>query len=193
MEGVSIYTNPHNIICALVGLLNSNEEQINRVIRAYQSNSRLTVFEGTRTVIPADAHPCLEIEPAPVSNSWATTRAQRPRYSFTCTLSVKCDREEMAVEYLNTIATALIEIMTSPENLQMVVPNESRWDAYYGLFSTVILDSLVEDYTPNAEKDGSIRKAEFSWFALIHEPFPDSRFRMGETSNPTVLRPRLVV
>lgn len=187
-----MYTNPSNIVKTLAYLLERNSDGINRIIRTYQSRSRLTVYEGTRLVLPADAYPCLEVEPAPVSNAWATTRSQRPRYSFTCTLTVKCDKEEMAVEYINTIAITIIEIMTAPENLQMSVLNETRWDAYAGLFPTVILDSLVEDYTPNAEKDGTIRKAEWSWFALIHEPYADARFRLGESTTPSVLRPVVV-
>jgi hypothetical protein len=93
---------------------------------------------------------------------------------------------------MTAIATVIVTIMTDPQNLQLPVIGESRWDATGGLYPTRILDSLVEDVTYNSEKEGSIRRCEFSWFALIHEPYPDIKFRLGESSSPTVLRPAVV-
>lgn len=142
--------------------------------------------------MPVDAYPALEVEPQNAANAWATTRAQRPRYTFQCSLTVRVDNEKFGVEYITTLATALAEIMTSPQNLQMRVLGETKWDPYGGLCDTYILDSLVEDANYSAAKEGSIRKAEFSWFALIHEPFPASMWRVGGASSPTVLRPKVV-
>jgi hypothetical protein len=188
-----MYTNPHNIILSLIRLINNNAIQINQIIHTFSPNKNLNVFEGVRTLLPADAYPSLEIEPTNGANQWATTRAQRPRYNFSCTLTTLCDNPKFSVEYLTAIATILVSIMTDPQNLQMPVVGESRWSATGGLYPTTILDSLVEDVTYNSEKEGSIRRCEFSWFALIHEPFPDIKFRIGESSSPTVLRPTVIV
>jgi hypothetical protein len=92
---------------------------------------------------------------------------------------VKNDNENMGVEYISTIVTILTEIMTDPSNLQMRVINESKWDPNSGLVATYILDSLVDSVTYKANKEGTIRTAEFEWFALINEPFPDSKFKYG--------------
>ena len=187
-----MYTNPSNLINTLIDLLDRNADQINGVVRVYQSNRKLNVFKGNRKLLPVDAYPALEIEPQNGANQWATTRAQRPRYTFACTLTVRVDNEKFGVEYITTLGTALSEIMTSPQNLQMRVLGETKWDPSSGLSDTYILDSLVDDANYSSAKEGSIRKAEFNWFALIHEPFPDSMWRVGGGGTPTVLRPAVV-
>ena len=163
------------------------------MVQAYQPSRSLTVFKGMRNVLPIDAFPSLELEPTNAANQWATTRAQRPRYSINCTLTTRTDNERLHVEYIGTLANALISIMTSPENLQMTILNETRWDPNGGLVSSVITDSLVEDATYNAVHEGTVRTAEFPWFALVHEPYPDFKFRVGESDQPTILRPRVVL
>lgn len=187
-----MYTNPSNLADTLIALLNRNAIQINAAVRTYQSNRSLNVFKGMRKVLPVDAYPALEIEAQNAANSWATTRAQRPRYSFQCTLTVRVDNEKFGLEYITTMATVLAEIMTSPENLQMRVLGETKWDPTMGLSDTYILDSLVEDATYSSAKEGSIRKAEFSWFALIHEPYPEAKWKGLGSSTPTVIRPAVV-
>lgn len=152
----------------------------------------MMVLEGMRKVIPADAYPVFEIEPGDVPNQWATTRAQRPRYQFRCTLTAKIDKEEYGVEYICTLGTTIAEIMCSPENLQLPVLNESKWDLVGGLCQTFILDSLVDTANYSAAKEGTIRKAEFNWFAVIHEPFPESKWRVNSSSTPTVLLPQII-
>jgi hypothetical protein len=185
-----MYTNPANIIFTLIGLLDKNAQQINQVVRHYQGGSRkLMVLPGMRKVVPADAYPIMEIEPGSVPNQWATTRAQRPRYQFSCTITALVDNEAFGVEYICSLATVIGEIMTSPENLQMPILNESKWDLTGGLGQTYILDSLIENANYSAEKQGSIRKAEFNWFASVHEPYPESKWRLNSYSTPTVIKP----
>lgn len=185
-----MYTNPSNIVCTLIDLLDRNALQINKVVEHYQGSSRsLMVLPGMRKVVPVDAYPVFEIEPTDVPNQWATTRAQRPRYQFRCTLTVMVDNEKFGVEYICTLATTIAEIMTSPENLQLPVRNETKWDLTGGLVQTLILDSLVESANYSAEKQGSIRKAEFNWFAMINETYPESKWRVNTVSTPTVIRP----
>jgi len=187
-----MYTNPSNIISTLVNLLDRNAQQINQVVRAYEGNRKLMVLPGMRKVIPADAYPVFEIEPGDVPNSWATTRAQRPRYQFRCTLTIKVDNEKFGVEYVCTLGTAIAEIMTSPENLQLPVINETKWDLTGGLVQTFILDSLVDSANYSASKEGSIRKAEFNWFATINETYPEAKWKVNSYSTPTVIRPNVV-
>ena len=177
------------MIQTVISLLNRNEQQINRVVREFQGSRRLTVLEGMRQTLPIKAYPSFEIEPGTGANQWATTRAQRPRYTFTCTLTVSNSKEKYGVEYITTLATILGEIMTSPQNLQLLVQNETRWDSSMGLVDTYILDSLVEDISYGASRDGTMRVAEFSWFALIHEPFPESMWQIGDTNSPSIVRP----
>jgi hypothetical protein len=167
-------------------------QHINGVIAVYQPSRSLSVFEGLRNVLPVDAYPSFEIEPVSAANEWATTRAQRPRYQFTCTLTTRTDNEKLHVEYITTIATVLSEIMTDPQNLQMLIMNETKWTPDGGLLPIYILDSLVEDATYSSTHDGTIRTAEFAWFALVHEPFPDGKFRIGDFLAPTILRPKVV-
>lgn len=187
-----MYTNPHNIILTLINLLDRNALQINTAIQAYQAKRKLNVFEGMRKVLPTDAYPALEIEPQDAANQWATTRAQRPRYTFECTLTVRVDNEKYGVEYTATLATIISEIMTNPRNLQMRVLNETKWDPDGGLVDTYILDSLVDTASYSAAKEGAIRQAKFSWFALINETFPSSVWQMGASGTPTVIRPAVV-
>jgi hypothetical protein len=187
-----VYTNPHNVILTLMELLDTNEQQINRTVRVYQGKRSLTVLEGLRQSLPARAYPSFEIEPGSGANRWATTRAQRPRFTFTCTLTVSNGREKYGVDYVATLATTLAEIMTSPDNLQMRILNETKWDPHGGLKDTYMLDSLVEDISYGAARDGTMRTAEFSWFVEVHEPFPDSKWLVGGGNTPSVLRPGVV-
>ena len=187
-----MYTNPSNIVKTEISLLQRNNLSINSIVRQYQSNRKLTVLEGMRNTLPADAYPSFEIEPGTGTNQWATTRAQRPRYDFTCTLTVKVDNPNYGVEYITTLATSICEIMTSPENLQLRILNETHWDSEGGLVDTYMLDSLVENLNYSSLKEGSVRTAEFSWFVLVHEPYPESKWRIGDGNLPSILRPRII-
>jgi hypothetical protein len=173
-------------------MLEENYEQIQQVIRAYDPDSSLSVFEGMRKTLPADCFPSFEIEPGDGSTEWATTRSQRPRYTFMCTLTVMNDNEDYGVEYIASIATILAELLTDPQNLQMRILNESKWDPNGGLVDTHILDSFAESVSYSASKDGTIRTAEFSYWAMVHEPFPESKWAIGDMSMPTIIRPKLV-
>jgi len=188
-----MYTNPSNISKTLTKLLDRNAAQINQVIQAYQgSRKKLMVLEGTRKVILADAYPIFVVEPGSASGMWATTRAQRPRYSFRCTLTVKVGNDNSGVEYLCTLGNVIAEILTSPENLQLPVYNETKWDLNGGLCQTFFLDSSVDDANFSSVKEGSIRQAEFSWTVTIHEPYPDAKWKVNSSSSPTVIRPIII-
>jgi hypothetical protein len=176
----------------VIGLLELNSVQINNLIRAYQPNRSLCIFKGMRSTLPVDAFPSLEIEPTGVSNSWGTVRSQRPRYSLQMTLTTRTNNVNMHLEYIDTLGTMLGSILTNPRNLQLAVSNETKWDQSGGLVQQYILDSLVEDVSWNALQEGTIRTCEFSWFALIHETYPDFSFDVGGSDVPTVLRPRIV-
>lgn len=187
-----MYTNPSNIIKTIAALLEQNAENLNKVIRVYNDSWSLCVFEGMRNTLPADVYPSLEIEPTSGSNEWMTTRAQRPRYEFQCTLTVKNDNEDYGVEFICTVATSIVEIMTSPENLQLRILHETKWDPNGGLSDTYMLDSLVDSVTYNAVHEGTMRTAEFSWWVSVHEPYPESKFHQGLSTTPTVIRPLVI-
>jgi len=187
-----MYTNPSNIIKTVANLLEVNSLTINRAIAIYEPDKKLNVFEGMRKTIPAASMPSLEIEPQSTSNQWATTRSQRPKFTFNCSLTISNNQEELSVEYIGTVATAIIEVMTNPRNLNMRVLNETRWDTNGALVETFIIDSLVSDVTWSATKSGTIRVCDFSWFALIHEPFPESSWRAGSVGTPTIVRPTVL-
>jgi len=187
-----MYTNPHNIIQTLISLLERNEQQINQVVRCYREKRSLNVLEGMRQTLPTQAYPAFEIEPGSTPNEWATTRSQRPTYNFTCTLTVTNSNEKMSVEYIATLGTVLAEIMTNPQNLQLQVLNETHWDLNGGLVDTVMLDSFVDDASYGASRDGTVRTAEFAWWVKIHETWPESVWQIGNTNNPTILRPRVI-
>lgn len=188
-----MYTNPSCIIKTLKALLDRNSQQINKVVREYVGDKRsLMVLEGMRKVVPADAYPVMEIEPEAAPNRWATTRAQRPKFNFRCVITVKVDREEFGVEYICALTAVVVEIMTNPQNLQMKILGEQKWSPDGSLGDTYILDSLVDSVNYSQAKEGAIRKAEFSWFAEVHEPFPATQWKVGGTTTPTVTRPKVV-
>lgn len=187
-----MYTNPSNVIKTLAALLDQNAENLNNRVRVYQPTHNLCVFEGMRNTLPVDAYPSLEIEPTSGANEWMTTRAQRPRYEFQCTLTVINQEEKFGVEFIGSIATGIIEIMTSPENLQMRILHETKWDPNGGLSDSYMLDSLVDSVTYNAVHEGTVRTAEFNWWVSVHEPFPESKFSQGLSTTPTVIRPLVI-
>ena len=107
-------------------------------------------------------------------------------------LTTRTDNINLHVEYITTIATRLSEILTSPENLQLQVLNETKWNFNQGLVDTYILDSLVDSISYSDFFEGTIRTASFSWFAMIHETFPESKWQVGQPDTPTVLRPKVI-
>lgn len=188
-----MYTNPSNIIKSYIGLLEDNRESIDTVLHVYQPSKRLLILEGIRKTLPSHSFPVLEFEPTSGSNQWGTTRSQRPRYSFECLLSVINSNEDYGVEYITTLTTTIVEILTDPQNLQLPVTNEVKWEPGGGLVQTYIMDSLVESVTYNSAKEGTVRSATFDLFTMIHEPFPDDHWAaqaLPEDSAATVLRPR---
>ena len=184
-----MYTNVSRLVDTIIALLERNALRINRTVQVYQPSNNLNVYKGMRKTLPVDAYPSLEIEPDSGTSDWATTRAQRPRYTFKCTLTTKTDNEAYGVEYIATIANVLLEIMTSPENLQMRIIGETKWDPNGGMVDTYLLDSLVENVSYSATKSGTIRTCEFNWFALINETYPEFKWQVGESNTPTVIRP----
>ena len=123
-----MYTSVSNLIDTVIALLSRNSLQINTVVQAYQPSRNLCVFKGMRQTLPVDAYPALEIEPTSGSNQWATVRAQRPRYNLQMTLTTRTDNEKLHVEYIGTLTQVIVAILTSPENLQLTILNETRWD-----------------------------------------------------------------
>jgi hypothetical protein len=174
-------------------LLERNADGINQCIRIYEPKKNLLVLKGVRPTLPETAYPSFEIDPVSVSNQWATTRAQRPRMSFRMMLTTTTSNLKFHVEYNASIATRIAEILTSPENLQLQVLNETKWNANQGLTDTYILDSLVENITYKSVMDGTIMVAEFDYFATIHEPYPEAKWQLSNPSNPTMIRPRLII
>jgi len=190
-----MYTNPSNIIKTLILMLERNLDTIDEVVHYYVgSDLALNVFEGIRPTLPQNLYPALEMEATSGSNQWATTRAQRPRYSFRFVLTVTCQDEEIAAEYITTMATCVADLLCDPKNLQLEVINECRWTPTDGLVQTRILDSLAEDVSYSASRDGTIRVAEFSYFALVHEPFPESKWRVTTIGldSPSIVLPKVV-
>jgi len=176
-------------------LLDINAASINQIVEIYQPKRHLTFFKGEREVLPEAAFPSLEMEATSGSNQWGTTRAQRPTYNFNCVLTTATQNEKLHLEYNTTLATRLVEILTSPQNLQLRVLNETKWTMSQGLVDTYILDSLITDVTYNSAKEGTIRMAEFTWFATIHEPYPQSMWtNLGASppTTPTILRPTII-
>lgn len=188
-----MYTSPGNIVKTLKCLLERNAQLINRMVMRYEGGRSLVVLEGVRPTLPIDMYPCFEIEPTNSDNIWATTRSQRPTYNFTCTLTVKVSNLKYGVEYICSLASLMSEIMTSPNNLQLRILNETHWDVNGGLVDTYMTDSFTTSVVYNATKDGSIRMAEFSWFVLVHEPFPESLWRIGSNEAPSIIRPLIIV
>ena len=189
-----MYTNPTNIMRAMTGLLELNMDTIECIIQKYEDQKTLHMFEGLRDTLPVSSFPSMEVEPTSTSNEWATLRSQRPKHSFNCTLTFKVSKIELGVEYVTTVTNTIVEILTSPENLQLKVPNEQKWEPNMGLVDTYIMDSFIDSVTWKSNKEGSIRVAEFEWTATIHEPFPDSKFNAaknvnGELEHPTLMRP----
>ena len=174
-------------------MLEANLEHINSVIKIYDSSKELHIFEGMRKTLPADAFPSFEIEPTGGSNQWATTRAQRPRFTFNCTLTIKNNNAQYGVEYISTVATTIAEVMTNPMNLQLRVMNEVRWEPHTdAVVNTYIIDSLVESITYNSMQEGTIRICEMECFALIHEPFLQKDFSTFFVNAPSAVTTRPV-
>ena len=172
-----MYTNPSNIIDAYINLLKVNEQDIKDVCTYYNPKSpTVTVFKGFRKSVPDSNFPCLEVEPTTSTNRWATTRGQRPRFQFIWKLTTITQDVDLHLEYISTLATRLVQIMTTPEVLQMELPKETQWTHQGGVSKSFILDSLIEDVTYNANQEGTIRVAEFSMFAEVHETMAEAKY-----------------
>lgn len=174
-----MYTNPYNIAKTLVNLLNAYSEDLNGLISKYQSRRKLTVLTGMRKVVPVSAYPVLEIEVSDATDEWATTHGQRPTYNFKFTLTIKCEKEELGLEYICTLTTEIVRILTSPQNIQLPVEGQKRFSPDGVIVPSYIMDGLVDNVTYALSRDGTTRRAEFSLWTKIHEPYPDFFFTKG--------------
>ena len=174
-----MYTNPYNIAQTIVNLLNNYSEDLNGLIAKYQSRRKLTVLTGMRKVVPVSSYPVLEIEVSDANDEWATTHGQRPTYNFKLTLTLKCEKEEIGLEYICTLTTELVRILTSPQNIQLPVEGQQRFSPDGEIVQSYIMDGLVDNVTYALSRDGTTRRAEFSLWTKIHEPYPDIFFRKG--------------
>lgn len=174
-----MYTNPYNIAKTLVNLIDAYSEKLNAIIAEYQSQRHLTVLTGMRKVVPISMYPVLEIEVTDASDEWATTRGQRPTYNFKLTLTIKCEKEEVGLEYICNLTTELVKILTSPQNIQLPVVDEQKYDPNGEIVNTYIMDGLVDNVTYALSRDGTSRRAEFNLWTRIHEPYPDIYFIRG--------------
>jgi len=187
-----MYTNVSNIVDTVILVINTQRESIDKLLHTYVEDSCLNIIKGNRKVIPDSAMPSLEIEPVSATTEWATLRAQRPRYELSLKLSVRNSNEDYGVEYITSIANFISQILTNPLNLQLKIVNEVKWDLNEGLVETYILDSFSDNVSYSASKDGSIRTAEFNWWCVVHETYPDwwhSKYNTGETRFPTIIQP----
>ena len=175
-----------------MALIERNEEPINQIIHQYEPSKRLTVFEGVRKTLPVSAFPSFEIEPTSGSTEWPVTRAQRPRFTFNCMLTVVNSNEDYGVEYLATLTTVLAHIMTDPTSLQLAIEDHVKFDPSKGIVTAYMLDSLVDSITYNSIKEGTVRIAEFSWWVMVHEPYPDSKWMGGDDSQQISVTPQTV-
>ena len=171
-----MYTNPYDIARTYVDLLDAYSEVLNRVVTSYQSKRHLTVLTGMRKVVPANLYPVLEIEVQEASNEWATTHGQRPTYNFKFTLTIKCEKEELGLEYICTLTATLVRILTSPHNIQIPVLGAKRFSPDGQLVNSYIMDGLVDNVTYALSRDGTTRISEFNLWVKIHEPYPDIYF-----------------
>lgn len=146
-----------------------------------------------RKTLPDAAYPSLEIEPKGITTEWFSTRAQRTNFRFELTLTVKNSNEDFGVEYISAIANVLCQIITHPSNLQLKVVNSKKYDADIGLVDVYIQDSLIDNVSPSANKTGTIRQIEMDWFAIIHEPYPESAWKYGTLAQPTNIINNVIV
>lgn len=153
----------------------------------------MKVFLGLRQSLPNDAYPSLEIEAADGSTEWYACRTQMATYNLRFTLTTSANSKvEEHIRFNNGLTMMIVGILTSPENLQLTVLNETRWNPNGGLIATTIVDSLVSNVTFTAFAEGTIRVAEFDWFCKILQPYPDLKFKIGESTTPTVIIPKNV-
>lgn len=174
-----MYTNPYSIAKTIVHLLNLYSEHLNGVISKYQSRRKLTILTGMRKVVPVSSYPVLEIEATDASDEWATTRGQRPTYNFKLTLTLKCEKEELGLEYICTLTTEIVRILTSPQNIQLPVEGQQRFSPDGEVVPTYIMDGLVDNVTYALSRDGTTRRSEFNLWTKVHEPYPDIFFKKG--------------
>lgn len=162
-------TNISNIIDALIALIERNRQKIDLVIAEYEPDRQLNVFKGMRKTLPRSAYPSFEIEPVDGSTSWNTVETQKPEYSVECILTTTTDNQDMSVEYHGTVTRILLEIMNSPQNMLLKIPNEQNYLPNSGYCETRISNAIVSSVSYNATKDGTFRVARWTWTCDIME------------------------
>lgn len=183
---------PGNIIDTYMDILENNIQYINSVCNFYEEGSKLHVFKGLRSTVPEDCFPCLEFDVNDGANQWATTRGQRPRFSFTLKLTTLTSNENLHLEYISKVTTAIVRVLTMPANLQPVIKNEVQWSSTGELVQVKVLDSLVDNVSYRANKEGTIRSSELSLFVTVHEVYQEGHWNATDPLNPDLIAPTIL-
>lgn len=183
-----MYTNPSNIIAALFKVLDDHSPTIDSVINKYEKGKSLTKFEGIRKSIPSSSFPSFEIEPQASSPTWAATRLQRVDYHFYCMITTSTSNENLHASYSATLATAILEIISNPNNLQIAILDEAKTWLNNEELPSIAMDSFPENISYKSAKSGTIRVVDFTWRVTVNEPYTSNYFDKSIYPNNPVVK-----
>ena len=189
-----MYTDAGHIVDTLIHILNAEQEFFREYVRVYDTAAAekpkpLTIAKGFLQTRAHSSMPLLEVEPTSEANRWATTRAQRPRFSVELKLSVINSNPDYGVEYVTGWVRRVKVILCDPRRLQSRVvnrdgKNQCKWDLNEGLLPLHFMDSLIENVSYNVLQHGTIRQASMDWYCEVHEGFPGRAFTIPHNPTP---------
>ncbi len=170
-------TSPSNLIEGLILILKANADEINTLIRSYQSGASLHLFKGMRKTLPLSQFPSLEMEPVSGSMEWTHLSAMTGEYTIDCTLTVSCGTSvELGAEYISELTRKIIQIYNFPVNMTWPVPNEHQ-DMSDAPVLCQYSDIRSVEYS--AARDFVIRVARWQMNCRVLESFPHPGALLG--------------
>ena len=162
-----------------------------QIINNFQEGKKLSYFKGLRPTLPNSAFPSFEIGTSSASNEWFACHTQKPTFPFRCLVTVSCPKIELGEEYITTLTTYLVSILTDPRHIQIPIIGASVSNQSGQQVQATIMDAFVPTVDYGSTKDGTIRVADFTWEVKVLEPYPDNYWSTAnniEDGIPTITK-----
>ena len=165
-------------------LFKKQEAITTSIIDNFQNGRKLSFFKGLRPTLPSSVFPSFEIGITSASNEWFATHTQKPTFPFRCLVTVSCPKIDVGEEYITTLTTYLVGILTDPRHIQIPIIGASVWNHDGATLQAKIMDAFVPSIDYSSTKEGTVRVADFTWEVKVLEPYPEDFWHFGskETS-----------
>lgn len=156
-----------NVIDTLIAWMEAERPIFDTIINAYLPGRRLTIFHGSRSQIPANLVPSIEVAALEEDIGWFACRVQQETPSLRIDVTVDNQEPEPAARLLSSLASLTTHILAHPAHLLPQIEGTQ----------THLFDSLPDKTRYDTAQNGRQRVATIVWTGRYIEYLSNRLFR----------------